>query len=83
MTSLQALSGVGEEIEVRARITDNTALTAALNTQFLLQIGVFTAIPMIMGFILEQGFLKVIHIKLPFFIALVGQFVFLLFSCCS
>jgi len=37
----------------------NTALGAALNTQFLIQIGVFTAIPMIMGFILEQGFFRV------------------------
>ncbi|KAI3414751.1 uncharacterized protein J3R85_015925 [Psidium guajava] len=53
-----ALSGVGEEFEVRAKITDNTALSSALNTQFLLQIGVFTAIPMILGFILEQGFLR-------------------------
>lgn len=83
MTTLQALSGVGEQIAVRAQITDNTALSAALNTQFLLQIGVFTAIPMILGFILEQGFLRVIHIKLSPFISLVGQFVILLFRCCS
>lgn len=53
-----ALSGVGEQIAVRAQITDNTALSAALNTQFLLQIGVFTAIPMVLNFILEQGFLR-------------------------
>lgn len=57
--SLQALSGVGETIQERASITDNTALTAAMNTQFLLQIGIFTAVPMILGLILEQGFLKV------------------------
>lgn len=38
----------------------NTALDAALNTQFLFQIGIFTAVPMILGFILEQGFLTVI-----------------------
>jgi callose synthase len=37
----------------------NTALDAALNAQFLVQIGVFTAVPMIMGFILELGLLKV------------------------
>ncbi|XP_027367139.1 callose synthase 9 isoform X2 [Abrus precatorius] len=55
-----ALSGVGETIEERARITKNTALSAALNTQFLFQIGVFTAVPMILGFILEQGFLRAI-----------------------
>lgn len=55
----QALSGVGEGIEDRANITDNTALSAALNTQFLIQIGIFTAVPMILGFILEQGFFRV------------------------
>ncbi|KAK7343239.1 hypothetical protein VNO77_11833 [Canavalia gladiata] len=55
-----ALSGVGETIEERARITKNTALSAALNTQFLFQIGVFTAVPMILGFILEHGFLRAI-----------------------
>lgn len=55
-----ALSGLDEEMEERARITKNTALSAALNTQFLFQIGVFTAVPMILGFILEQGFLRAI-----------------------
>ncbi|KAJ6374417.1 hypothetical protein OIU78_030021 [Salix suchowensis] len=38
----------------------NTALDAALNAQFLVQIGVFTAVPMIMGFILELGLLKAV-----------------------
>ncbi|XP_006649287.1 callose synthase 9 [Oryza brachyantha] len=52
-----ALSGVGEAIQNRADILQNTALNAALNTQFLFQIGVFTAIPMILGFILEFGVL--------------------------
>ncbi|KAK4482394.1 hypothetical protein RD792_009549 [Penstemon davidsonii] len=55
-----ALSGVGETIQVRARILQNTALSAALNAQFLFQIGVFTAVPMILGFILEQGFLRAV-----------------------
>ncbi|MBA0553142.1 hypothetical protein Golob_012353, partial [Gossypium lobatum] len=55
-----ALSGVGETMQVRARITDNTALEAALNTQFLFQIGIFSAVPMVLGFILEQGFLRAI-----------------------
>ncbi|KAK6925715.1 Glycosyl transferase, family 48 [Dillenia turbinata] len=55
-----ALSGVGETISMRAQILDNTALNAALNAQFLFQIGVFTAVPMILGFILEQGFLRAI-----------------------
>jgi len=40
-------------------LAGNTALDAALNAQFLVQIGVFTAVPMIMGFILELGLLKV------------------------
>ncbi|KAJ9153386.1 hypothetical protein P3X46_026831 [Hevea brasiliensis] len=55
-----ALSGVGEEIQVRSDILQNTALSAALNAQFLFQIGIFTAVPMILGFILEQGFLRAI-----------------------
>ncbi|KAM3316552.1 hypothetical protein ACQJBY_034591 [Aegilops geniculata] len=52
-----ALSGVGESIQNRADIQGNEALSVALNTQFLFQIGVFTAIPMILGFILEEGVL--------------------------
>ncbi|KAK9274271.1 hypothetical protein L1049_019085 [Liquidambar formosana] len=55
-----ALSGVGERIEDTAHIEKNTALSAALNTQFLLQIGIFTAVPMVLGFILEQGFLRAV-----------------------
>ncbi|WOL05975.1 Callose synthase 9 [Canna indica] len=55
-----ALSGIGEAIQIRADILQNTALDAALNTQFLFQIGVFTAVPMILGFILEYGFLSAV-----------------------
>ena len=55
MILFQALSGVGEDIQ----IMKNTALSAALNTQFLFQIGIFTAVPMVLGFILEQGFFRV------------------------
>ncbi|KAG0459228.1 hypothetical protein HPP92_022356 [Vanilla planifolia] len=55
-----ALSGVGESIAIRAKILDNTALSAALNAQFLFQIGIFSAVPMILGFILEQGFLRAV-----------------------
>ncbi|KAH0732817.1 hypothetical protein KY289_004005 [Solanum tuberosum] len=55
-----ALSGVGATIQDRANILENTALSAALNAQFLFQIGVFTAVPMILGFILEQGFLRAV-----------------------
>ncbi|MCH82908.1 callose synthase 9-like, partial [Trifolium medium] len=55
-----ALSGVGETIEERAKITTNIALSAALSTQFLFQIGIFTSVPMVLGFILEQGFLRAV-----------------------
>ncbi|KAH0461335.1 hypothetical protein IEQ34_008910 [Dendrobium chrysotoxum] len=53
-----ALSGLDSAISFKAKISGNTALDAALNAQFLVQIGVFTAVPMIMGFILELGLLK-------------------------
>lgn len=55
-----ALSGVGQSLEDLALSTNNQALQSALETQFLFQIGIFTAIPMLMGFILEQGVLKAI-----------------------
>ncbi|XP_049931927.1 callose synthase 9 isoform X1 [Nymphaea colorata] len=55
-----ALSGVDASISDKAQIMHNTALNAALNAQFLFQIGIFTAVPMILGFILEQGFVKAI-----------------------
>ncbi|KAK9278786.1 hypothetical protein L1049_028364 [Liquidambar formosana] len=55
-----ALSGVDREIALVAKSLGNTALSAALNAQFLVQIGVFTAVPMIMGFILESGLLKAV-----------------------
>lgn len=54
----QALSGVDAELK-RNGLSDNTALQSALDTQFLLQIGIFTAVPMIVNFILEQGVLRV------------------------
>eukprot|EP00268_Persea_americana_P030985 TRINITY_DN3005_c1_g1_i2.p1 TRINITY_DN3005_c1_g1~~TRINITY_DN3005_c1_g1_i2.p1 ORF type:complete len:1912 (+),score=293.34 TRINITY_DN3005_c1_g1_i2:360-6095(+) len=55
-----ALSGLDRGISREARLLGNTALDAALNAQFLVQIGVFTAVPMIMGFILEMGLLKAV-----------------------
>lgn len=54
----QALSGVDADLKQRG-LSTNTALQSALDTQFLLQIGVFTAVPMIMNFVLEEGLLKV------------------------
>lgn len=55
----QAFSGADRAIARVAKLSGNTALDAALNAQFLVQIGVFTAVPMVMGFILELGLLKV------------------------
>ncbi|XP_072977021.1 callose synthase 10 isoform X1 [Typha angustifolia] len=55
-----ALSGLDAAISREARILGNTALDAALNAQFLVQIGIFTAVPMIMGFILELGLMQAI-----------------------
>nr|XP_004236315.1 callose synthase 10 [Solanum lycopersicum] len=55
-----AFSGLDEGISRRARFLGNTALNAALNAQFFVQIGIFTAVPMIMGFILELGLLKAV-----------------------
>ncbi|XP_024025005.1 callose synthase 10 isoform X1 [Morus notabilis] len=55
-----AFSGVDEQIVKQAKRYGNTALDAALNAQFLVQIGVFTAVPMIVGFILELGLLKAV-----------------------
>ncbi|KAF9605022.1 hypothetical protein IFM89_013188 [Coptis chinensis] len=55
-----AFSGLDRGISRQAKILGNSALNAALNAQFLVQIGVFTAVPMIMGFILELGLLKAV-----------------------
>ncbi|KAL3689639.1 hypothetical protein R1sor_015948 [Riccia sorocarpa] len=55
-----ALSGMDQQLQDVADLTGNRALASAINTQFLLQIGIFTAIPMIVNFILEQGVLKAI-----------------------
>lgn len=64
--NFQALSGLDYSISRRARFLGNTALDAALNAQFLVQIGIFTAVPMIMGFILELGLMKVILCSFSF-----------------
>lgn len=55
-----ALSGLDSAISLKAKLLGNTALDAALNAQFLVQIGIFTAVPMVMGFILELGLLKAV-----------------------
>ncbi|KVI06253.1 Glycosyl transferase, family 48, partial [Cynara cardunculus var. scolymus] len=56
----EAFSGLDQGISRRSMLLGNTAFNAVLNAQFLVQIGVFTAVPMIMGFILELGLLKAI-----------------------
>ncbi|XP_076901976.1 callose synthase 10-like [Bidens hawaiensis] len=55
-----AFSGLDQGITRRSMLLGNTAFNAVLNAQFLVQIGVFTAVPMIMGFILEVGLLKAV-----------------------
>ncbi|XP_052176663.1 callose synthase 10 [Diospyros lotus] len=55
-----AFSGLDEGISKTAKRLGNTALDAVLNAQFLVQIGIFTAVPMIMGFIIELGLLKAV-----------------------
>ncbi|KAJ3690938.1 hypothetical protein LUZ61_020102 [Rhynchospora tenuis] len=58
-----ALSGLDSAISrsrTTIRLLGNTSLDATLNAQFLVQIGVFTAVPMIMGFILELGLIKAV-----------------------
>ncbi|KAL6497170.1 Callose synthase 10 [Orobanche gracilis] len=55
-----AFSGLDQGISSEAKILGNTALDAVLNAQFLVQIGVFTAVPMVMGFILELGLLQAV-----------------------
>ncbi|RZC85632.1 hypothetical protein C5167_026304 [Papaver somniferum] len=55
-----ALSGLDSGISREAKMSDNISVTAALNAQFLVQIGILTAVPMIMGFILELGLVKAV-----------------------
>ncbi|CAH9065872.1 unnamed protein product [Cuscuta epithymum] len=53
-----ALSGV--EDHARSNATNNKALGAIVNQQFVIQIGTFTALPMIVENSLEHGFLSAI-----------------------
>ncbi|KAL7099192.1 hypothetical protein ACP275_09G067200 [Erythranthe tilingii] len=55
-----AFSGLDQGISQKADVLGNTALDTVLNAQFLVQIGVFTAVPMVMGFILELGLLQAV-----------------------
>ncbi|KAH7651839.1 callose synthase protein [Dioscorea alata] len=55
-----ALSGLEESIKERANSTNNTALGTVLNQQFIIQLGLFTALPMIVENSLEHGFLPAV-----------------------
>lgn len=57
--SCQALSGVDASLKANNDILQNSALQSVLASQFLFQIGIFTAVPMIVNLILEQGLTKV------------------------
>ena len=59
-------------MKINADILQNASLQAALNTQFLFQIGIFTAVPMIVNLILEQGILKVSKINVVLLLFLFG-----------
>ncbi|MCO5569809.1 hypothetical protein L7F22_023523 [Adiantum nelumboides] len=56
-----ALSGVGLSLRHLAEYTKNQALQTALDTQFLFQIGIFATIPMLVVFMLEEGFFKAVY----------------------
>lgn len=55
-----ALSGVDASLKANNDILGNSALQSVLASQFLFQIGMFTAVPMIVNLVLEQGLLKAI-----------------------
>ncbi|XP_068657012.1 callose synthase 12-like isoform X1 [Aristolochia californica] len=55
-----ALSGIEDSIMKQANSTNNAALGTILNQQFIIQLGLFTALPMIVENSLEHGFLSAI-----------------------
>ncbi|KAL5998859.1 Callose synthase 12 [Asimina triloba] len=55
-----ALSGIEDAIRGAANSTSNKALGAILNQQFVIQLGLFTALPMIVENSLEHGFLPAV-----------------------
>ncbi|TVU35570.1 hypothetical protein EJB05_17468 [Eragrostis curvula] len=55
-----ALSGLEDYISRNTSSTNNAALGAVLNQQFVIQLGLFTALPMIIENSLEHGFLTAI-----------------------
>ncbi|XP_048557309.1 callose synthase 12-like [Triticum urartu] len=55
-----ALSGLEDYISSNTSSIDNAALGAVLNQQFIVQLGLFTALPMIIESSLEHGFLTAV-----------------------
>ncbi|MQL80835.1 hypothetical protein Taro_013296 [Colocasia esculenta] len=55
-----ALSGLEEAFKRSSQTSSNRALGSILNQQFIIQLGLFTALPMIVENSLEQGFLPAI-----------------------
>lgn len=55
-----ALSGLEAFISSNTNSTNNAALGAVLNQQFVIQLGIFTALPMIIENSLEHGFLTAV-----------------------
>ncbi|KAI9121394.1 hypothetical protein K1719_008427 [Acacia pycnantha] len=55
-----ALSGIERAIKNSASATNNKALGAVINQQFIIQLGLFTALPMIIENTLEHGFLRAV-----------------------
>ena len=55
-----SLSGLEDSFRTSLQTSSNQALGAILNQQFIIQLGLFTALPMIVENSLEQGFLTAI-----------------------
>ncbi|CAL9780103.1 unnamed protein product [Musa acuminata subsp. burmannicoides] len=55
-----ALSGLESSIKNIADSTDNAALGTVINQQFIIQLGLFTALPMVIENSIEHGFLPAI-----------------------
>ncbi|XP_042448753.1 callose synthase 12-like isoform X1 [Zingiber officinale] len=69
-----ALSGLENSIKNTADSTNNAALGTILNQQFVIQLGLFTALPMIIENSLEHGFLPSIWDFLKMQIQLASMF---------
>ncbi|KAG0456706.1 hypothetical protein HPP92_024494 [Vanilla planifolia] len=73
-----ALSGLEAAIKNNADSTSNAALGTVLNQQFIIQLGLFTALPMVVENALEHGFLGAVWDFLTMQIQLASVFLHLL-----